>query len=52
MKKSGLSWEDKCFTVDSFQGLPFCSLNFLYKLKTYLKGNEDDYIIISIVSIL
>ena len=37
MKKNpGLIWEDKCFTVDSFQGLHFCSW-ILFKLKFVLK---------------
>ncbi|KIL67535.1 hypothetical protein M378DRAFT_261164 [Amanita muscaria Koide BX008] len=43
-----LYWGDKCFSVDSFQGLSLDSLLDLLRLIT-IKGNEDDYIIISVV---
>jgi superfamily I DNA and/or RNA helicase len=50
LKEAGLPWEDKCFNIDSFQGQ---SSIYILKHPTEayirLKGNEDDYIIISLV---
>jgi superfamily I DNA and/or RNA helicase len=49
LKSTKLSWEDKCFCVDSFQGerlsLRKCSLAY-FENRT---GNEEDHIIISLV---
>jgi len=48
MQCEGLEWGDKCFNVDSFQGLVF--YGFLLKSLIYFSlGNEDDFIIISVV---
>lgn len=43
-----IPWEDTCFNVDSFQGLPIlCDLRSV--LKSYYLGNEADYVILSVV---
>ncbi|KDR78867.1 hypothetical protein GALMADRAFT_1274823 [Galerina marginata CBS 339.88] len=47
LKDEGLRWEDRCFNVDSFQGtrIHCVSPQFAH----LLAGNEDDYIVISLV---
>ncbi|KAG7451250.1 uncharacterized protein BT62DRAFT_409636 [Guyanagaster necrorhizus] len=47
LKDAKLPWEDKCFNVDSFQGTS-CTVITL-KRSSHMAGNEDDYIIVSIV---
>ena len=42
-----LYWGDKCFSVDSFQGFLYILVYFVILI--YFTGNEDDYIIISVV---
>ena len=48
LKQQGMEWEDRCFNVDSFQGMfkPPCSTSNPNVLE---KGNEADHIIISLV---
>ncbi|KIK80430.1 hypothetical protein PAXRUDRAFT_158702 [Paxillus rubicundulus Ve08.2h10] len=48
LKQAELEWGDKCFNVDSFQGM---SISFFEDvIFTYLSvGNEEDYILISLV---
>jgi superfamily I DNA and/or RNA helicase len=48
MKAEGLTWADKCFNVDSFQGQNVHLIS-TRSLLTISSGNEDDYIIISLV---
>ena len=50
LKDAKLPWEDKCFNIDAFQG--FCVLSTLFAVCVdgfLFSGNEDDYIIISVV---
>jgi len=50
LKTNSLDWEDKCFNVDSFQGL--FSRHILRPFRDFLSsatGNEEDYIVISLV---
>jgi regulator of nonsense transcripts 1 len=49
LKKEKISWEDRVFCVDSFQGRS--SAHSILALLTYdcILGNEADYIILSIV---
>ncbi|OBZ72566.1 Regulator of nonsense transcripts 1 [Grifola frondosa] len=54
LKSAKLPWEDKCFNVDSFQGMtgPHCFVAHVLDLRidwVLSTGNEEDYIIISIV---
>jgi superfamily I DNA and/or RNA helicase len=50
MKEADLQWGDKVFNVDSFQGLISVLLDLsLGRLIDFLLGNEEDYIIISLV---
>lgn len=52
LKTNQLDWEDKCFNVDSFQGLflqPILHLISLTKHGPFTTGNEEDYIVISLV---
>jgi regulator of nonsense transcripts 1 len=52
LKASQLDWEDKCFNVDSFQGLfsqSILHLIGLTKHDPFAIGNEEDYIVISLV---
>ena len=48
LKAAGMRWENKCFNVDSFQG-SFCWFNYDPFLLICMAGNEEDYIIISLV---
>jgi hypothetical protein len=48
LKDDELKWKDKVFNVDSFQGVFWWSLGLGVLLNVGL-GNEDDYIIISLV---
>lgn len=52
LKDASLPWEDKCFNVDSFQGIvaiyPLVSCYLLLTLNAHT-GNEDDHILISLV---
>jgi superfamily I DNA and/or RNA helicase len=54
MKDEGLEWGDKCFNVDSFQGNfhPLALIRFSYYIDLSFTGNEEDFIIISIVRTL
>lgn len=49
MKQASLEWGDKCFNVDSFQGIFFFLKYDILFLLMIVLGNEDDYIIISVV---
>jgi superfamily I DNA and/or RNA helicase len=44
-----LNWESKCFNVDSFQGQFILLIHFFVLIKKLLLGNEEDYIIVSLV---
>lgn len=48
LKDAKLAWQDKCFNIDSFQGLTWLNFRY-YVLILSLLGNEDDYIVISLV---
>lgn len=49
LKQAGIPWKDKCFNVDSFQGT-FGSYSPSEKIFIWsFAGNEDDYIIVSLV---
>ena len=49
LKEERLEWEDRCFNVDSFQGV-FAALNLVcFGLNGFSTGNEADNIIISLV---
>lgn len=49
LKDEGMEWEDRCFNVDSFQGMPK-SLHLLHSSSNVISlGNEADNIIISLV---
>jgi superfamily I DNA and/or RNA helicase len=57
MREEGLEWRDKCFNIDSFQGNILYEqsriLLYIYFLNfNYFTGNEEDFIIISIVRTL
>lgn len=49
MKELELNWADKCFNVDSFQGKFSLILVVVFEILNFIIGNEDDFIIISIV---
>ena len=49
MKAAELSWGDTCFNVDSFQGYLSISYHSHTQLMIIKSGNEDDYIIVSVV---
>jgi regulator of nonsense transcripts 1 len=48
LKGNNLKWEDKVFNVDSFQGVFLCTMRSEVLIIPG-SGNEDDYIIISLV---
>jgi regulator of nonsense transcripts 1 len=48
LKQNDLEWEDKCFNVDSFQG-SFSQHIFVTIIYMFMTGNEEDYIVISLV---
>jgi len=49
LKQERMEWEDRCFNVDSFQGM-FKSLHFdVLQFNMFYPGNEADNIIISLV---
>ena len=49
LKEERLEWEDRCFNVDSFQGV-FGALNLVcFGFNGFSTGNEADNIIISLV---
>jgi regulator of nonsense transcripts 1 len=48
LKDAKLPWQDKCFNIDAFQG-PLISPFLRCLLIAAISGNEDDYIIVSVV---
>lgn len=48
LKDAKLSWENRCFNVDSFQGNDPTSV-LAGHVFIYLTGNEEDHIIVSLV---
>lgn len=49
LKANELEWENKCFNVDSFQGLFFRTKMVSGLQSSFTAGNEEDYIVISLV---
>lgn len=53
LKEAKLAWEDKCFNIDSFQGLYKFSFSIFQAgwltCSVGCLGNEDDYIVVSLV---